>query len=68
MLQFNGNSGLAEIVVPRRSKLIGKMAFPGMAARDGDLVVLAVHRGHNQLGPQLTAGDHILLQGTWKAG
>lgn len=67
MLQFNRNSGLAEIVVPRRSKLIGKMAFPGMAARDGDLVVLAVHRGHNELGPQPTAGDHILLQGTWKA-
>ena len=67
MLQFNRNSGLAEIVVPRRSKLIGKMAFPGKAARAGDLVVLAVYRGHNELGRQPTAGDHILLQGTWKA-
>jgi len=67
---FNRNSGLAEIVVPRRSKLISEMAFPGMAARDGDLIVLAIHRGDDELGPQptaLAAGDHLLLQGTWKA-
>jgi di/tricarboxylate transporter len=41
-----------------------------MVARDGDLMVLAVQRGGDDLGPegtQLTVGDHLLLQGTWQA-
>jgi hypothetical protein len=41
-----------------------------MAARDGDLLVLAVQRGGEEVGegPQtLAVGDHLLLQGTWQA-
>ena len=67
---FNKGSGLAEVVIPARSTLIGQTAFAGMAARDGNLMVLAVQRGGESLGAGLTkleAGDHLLLQGTWQA-
>lgn len=67
---FNRNSGLAEVVIPPRSKLIGTAVFPGMTVREGDLMVLAVQRAGENLGAQptaLNAGDHLLLQGTWQA-
>jgi di/tricarboxylate transporter len=67
---FNRGSGLAEVVIPPRSKLIEQTAFPGMTARDGDLMVLAVQRSGEDLGAEpvaLAAGDHLLLQGTWQA-
>jgi di/tricarboxylate transporter len=67
---FNRDSGLGEVVIPPRSELIGQTVFPGMAVRDGDLIVLAVQRGGEDLGAEpttLTAGDHLLLQGTWQA-
>jgi di/tricarboxylate transporter len=67
---LNRTSGLAEIVIPPRSKLIGQSAFAGMAFRDGDLLVLAVKRGGEDVGQgphTLDAGDHLLLQGTWQA-
>ncbi len=67
---FNRGSGLAEIVIPPRSKLIGEPAFPGMVTPSGDLIILAVQRRGEDLGPKeamLAAGDTLLLQGTWKA-
>jgi di/tricarboxylate transporter len=79
---FNKGSGLAEVVIPTRSKLVGHTVFPGMSARDGDLMVLAVQRGGEEVraGPThrageqeaagpitLQVGDHLLLQGTWQA-
>jgi di/tricarboxylate transporter len=67
---FNKGSGLAEVVIPTRSKLVGQEVFPGMSARDGDLMVLAVQRGGEDLGTlptKLAVGDHLLLQGTWQA-
>jgi di/tricarboxylate transporter len=67
---FNKGSGLAEVVIPTRSKLVGQTAFPGMSARDGDLMVLAVQRGGEDIGAaptKLQVGDHLLLQGTWQA-
>ena len=67
---FNRRSGLAEVVIPPRSKLVGQTVFPGMVTPDGDLMVLAVQRGGEDLGPQpttLAVGDHLLLQGTWQA-
>jgi di/tricarboxylate transporter len=67
---FNRTSGLAEIVIPPRSKLIGQRVFAGMTARDGDLLVLAVQRGGEDVGEgphTLAVGDHLLLQGTWQA-
>ncbi len=66
---FNRASGLAEVMIPPRSELIGQSMFPGMITPSGDLVVLSVQRRGEDLGQDeaLSAGDTILLQGTWKA-
>ncbi|CAH1672114.1 Citrate transporter [Hyphomicrobiales bacterium] len=74
---FNQRSGLAEVVIPPRSGLIGQNVFPGMVTESGDLIVLAVQRAGAELaaakavedggGIMLQAGDTMLLQGTWKA-
>ena len=67
---FNRASGLAEVVIPPRSGLVGQAVFPGMVTESGDLIVLAVHRRGEDQGPKETAlavGDTLLLQGTWKA-
>lgn len=67
---FNRSSGLAEVVIPPRSALIGQTVFAGMATHQGDLIVLAVQRGGADVpGPSTTlaAGDHLLLRGTWEA-
>jgi di/tricarboxylate transporter len=74
---FNRRSGLAEVVIPPRSDLIGKTVFRGMVTESGDLVILAVQRAGAQMAEAaadkgvasviLQAGDTMLLQGTWKA-
>ncbi|PSH70305.1 SLC13 family permease [Phyllobacterium brassicacearum] len=74
---FNRSSGLAEVVIPPRSGLIGEKVFPGMVTESGDLIVLAVQRpgletgtanaARGAAGTVLQAGDTMLLQGTWKA-
>jgi di/tricarboxylate transporter len=67
---FNRSSGLAEIVIPPRSRMIGEPVFPGMITPSGDLVILAVQRRDEDQGPTetvLAAGDTLLLQGTWAA-
>jgi di/tricarboxylate transporter len=67
---LNRASGLAEVVIPLRSKMIGESVFPGMATEDGELMILAIQRGEIELREEpvaLRAGDHLLLQGTWKA-
>lgn len=64
------DAGLAEVVIPPRSAMIGQQVFPGMSTDDGGLVVLAVQRGGEDLPVApvaLRAGDHLLLQGTWRA-
>jgi di/tricarboxylate transporter len=69
-LLLNRASGLAEVVIPLRSKMIGESVFPGMATEDGELMILAIQRGEIELREEpvaLRAGDHLLLQGTWKA-
>jgi di/tricarboxylate transporter len=63
-------SGLAEVVIPPRSGLVGQPAFPGMITESGDLLVLAVQRKGEDQGPgetSLAVGDTLLLQGTWAA-
>lgn len=63
-------SGIAEVIVPPRSPLIGESVFPGMVTESGNLVVLAVQRQASELPAgevTLRAGDTILLQGTWEA-
>jgi di/tricarboxylate transporter len=67
---FNRSAGLAEVMLPPRSAMIGRMAYPGMLTESGDLVIMGVQRGGEALGPQpvtLQAGDTLLLQGSWKA-
>lgn len=62
-------SGVAEVVIPPRSKLIGQRFFPGMVTSSGDLVVLAVQRNGEDRGggTDLAVGDTLLLQGQWGA-
>jgi di/tricarboxylate transporter len=67
---FNRMSGLAEVVIPPRSAMIGHAVFPGMVTPSGDLIILAVQRKGEDHGPNetvLAVGDTLLLQGTWKA-
>jgi Trk K+ transport system NAD-binding subunit len=61
---FNRTSGLAEVVIPPRSDLVGQAVFPGMITPSGDLVILAVQRRGEDQGPGetvLAAGDTLLL-------
>jgi di/tricarboxylate transporter len=66
----NRRSGVAEVVIPPRSAMVGAPVFPGMVTDSGDLVVLAVQRQGEDLGPRptvLAVGDTMLLQGPWDA-
>ena len=66
---FTRDTGVAEVVIPPRSGLIGAKVYPGMVTDSGTLVVVAVHsRGENRDGETvLAAGDTLLLEGTWDA-
>jgi di/tricarboxylate transporter len=67
---YTSESGVAEVVVPPRSELIGESVFPGMVTSSGDLLILAVQRKGEDVGPGETtvaAGDTLLLQGAWRA-
>src|SRR6185436_12291324 len=62
--------GVAEVMVGPRSALVGATVFPGMVGSTGDLVILAVQRKGEDLGPapvELEIGDTLLVQGTWPA-
>jgi di/tricarboxylate transporter len=60
-------SGVAEVVIPPRSELAGERVFAGMVTDSGDLVVLGIQRGGEELAGEheLTVGDTVLLQGAW---
>ena len=66
---INRMAGMAEVVIPLRSTLIGQHVFPGMITASQDLVVMAVQRhGEDLIGEvTLEAGDHLLIQGSWSA-
>jgi di/tricarboxylate transporter len=67
---ISGEVGVAELMIPPRSEAIGMPVFPGMVASNGDLVILAIQRQGEDLGPletPLAAGDTLLVQGTWDA-
>jgi di/tricarboxylate transporter len=62
--------GVAELVVPPRSELIGQRVFPGIVFGGSQVVVLAVQRnGEHVRGGEvvIATGDTLLVQGTWKA-
>jgi di/tricarboxylate transporter len=67
---YTREGGVAEVVVPPRSPLIGTTAFPGMTTESGDLVIVAIQRNGEDLGPAegtLTVGDALVLRGPWQA-
>lgn len=60
--------GLTEVVIPPRSEFIGEEVFPGMVTDSGQLVIVAIQRGGEELGrTTLQVGDIMLLRGTWTA-
>jgi di/tricarboxylate transporter len=67
---YDQSRGVAEVLIPPRSALIGHHAFAGMVTESGDLVVLGVQRDGVPLHGRdvvLAAGDALLLRGTWQA-
>jgi di/tricarboxylate transporter len=67
---INRRVGVAEVVVPPRSEIIGTMMFPGMVTASGDYVILAIQRNGEHLDARptrLAVGDTLLLQGAWDA-
>jgi di/tricarboxylate transporter len=62
-------AGVAEVVVPPRSTLVGETVYPGMR-RHNDLIILAVQRLGRDRGDgpmELAEGDAILVHGRWSA-
>jgi di/tricarboxylate transporter len=62
-------AGVAELVIPPRSALVGEEVFAGMR-RASDLVILAVQRqGRDRRDEptELAAGDALLVYGAWPA-
>ena len=80
---FTASEGVAEVMIPPRSSLIGRHVFAGMTTRDESLVILAVRRGERgdevrpgvasadqvatPTGYTIRAGDAVLVQGPWDA-
>lgn len=64
----DARAGVAEVVIPPRSPLIGTHLFVGQATPSGDLVVLGVRRAGDDASGRdavLRAGDTVLVQGGW---
>jgi di/tricarboxylate transporter len=61
--------GVAELVIPPRSRLIGEHFQRGMVTESGELTIVAAMRNEVPLGDsgEFQAGDAILVRGTWKA-
>jgi di/tricarboxylate transporter len=67
---LNRRLGVAELVIPPRSGMVGVAVFPGMVTDSGDLIIVAVQRKGENLGPDetvLAVGDTLLVQGEWAA-
>lgn len=67
---INREGGVAEVVVPPRSRLVGEPVRPGRVVPGGPLVVLAVQRQGRDRGAadtDLRAGDVLLVEGPWAA-
>jgi len=63
------DSGVAEVLIPPRSELVGERMFPGMVTPSGDLVLVAIQRNGEDCEGEtvLGVGDTLLLQGEWSA-
>ena len=65
---LNREVGVAEVVVPPRSDLVGARVFPGMVFSGTKVVILAVQRNGQDVRDGevvLTTGDTLLVQGKW---
>jgi di/tricarboxylate transporter len=64
---FTSERGVAEVVIPPRSHLIGEQVYPGMASDNREFVILAVHRDGENITKTiaLEVGDILLLSGPW---
>lgn len=65
---FDRDTGVAEVVVPPRSRFEGRTVQPGQLIDDDRLVVLAVQRQGRDRGPgpiELRVGDVLLVEGGW---
>jgi di/tricarboxylate transporter len=63
---LNRDVGLAEVVIPQRSPLVGRVVSPGMATEDGDVVLIAVRR-QGEVVPPVSHGDVAGLSGASRA-
>ncbi|HMR49685.1 MAG TPA: SLC13 family permease [Arachnia sp.] len=68
-LAMDREHGLTEVLITPRSPHIGWEAFPGMRTESGDLVVVALVRGGENIKDRTTLrpGDVLLLRGPWDA-
>lgn len=67
---INRHQGVAEIVIPPRSSLLGASVRPGRMLAGDELVVLAVQRQGADRGDRSThlqVGDCLLVEGRWEA-
>lgn len=63
-------TGVAEVVIPPRSRFVGETVRPGHVVAGGALVILAVHRRGRRQGDSATdlqAGDSVLMEGPWES-
>ncbi len=63
-------SGIVEVVIPPRSRLVGESVRPGQELPAAGATVLAVHRDGKKRSPgsdDLHVGDSVLLEGSWEA-
>jgi len=65
-------AGIAEILLPPRSSLVGKTLVEAKFGSTYNLTVLAINRAGAEGGPnlketRLQAGDTLLVQGTWQS-
>jgi di/tricarboxylate transporter len=68
-LELTRRAGVAEVMIPPRSMLVGDRVFAGMVTESGDLVVKAVQRKGEDIPGEavLAVGDTLLLAGSWLA-
>lgn len=65
---ISAETGIAEIIIPPRSTLIGKEVFTGMVTDSGDMIILSINRGGENFAEKtkkIQAGDTLLLRGDW---
>ena len=66
----NKEQGVAEVVIPPRSRLIGETVRPGLVVAGSELLILGVQRQGRDRGAAettLKVGDTLLIEGRWSS-